>query len=114
MKVASTLLLTTLCCASAFGFHGPASNALKKVGVVAKNVPMVQPVDINGERSSSVTVRDGSHRPGWSVKILQGYQGEDHPGCLDSRAFAQATALLPTRCQALTSFAYTITQSWKI
>ena len=57
MKVASTLLLTTLCCASAFGFHGTASKALKKVGG-ANKVPMVQPIDLNGERSSAVTVSE--------------------------------------------------------
>ena len=55
MKVASTLLLTTLCCASAFGFHGTASKALKKIGGTNK-VPMVQPIDLHSERSSAVTV----------------------------------------------------------
>ena len=56
MKVATTFVLATLCCASAFGFHGPASKALKKVTGASK-VPMVQPIDINGERSSAaVTV----------------------------------------------------------
>lgn len=55
MKAASTLLLTTLCCASAFGLHGKATTALKKVGLGGNRVPMVQPIDINGERSSAVT-----------------------------------------------------------
>ena len=58
MKVASTLLLTTLCCASAFGFHGTPSKALKKIGLGGNKVPMVQPIDLNGERSSAVTVSE--------------------------------------------------------
>eukprot|EP00977_Amphora_coffeiformis_P006062 scaffold1307_cov151-Amphora_coffeaeformis.AAC.11 len=55
MKVASTLFLTTLCCASAFGLHGTASKAMKKVGLGGNRVPMVQPIDITGERSSAIT-----------------------------------------------------------
>ena len=58
MKVASTLLLTTLCCASAFGLHGTASKAMKKVGLGGNRVPMVQPIDITGERSSAITVSE--------------------------------------------------------
>ena len=72
MKVASTLFLTTLCCASAFGLHGTASKALKKVGVgVGNRVPMVQPIDITGERSSAVTVSElfsSAKRP-WIVGV---------------------------------------------
>uniref|UniRef100_A0A7S3PD88 Sugar phosphate transporter domain-containing protein n=1 Tax=Amphora coffeiformis TaxID=265554 RepID=A0A7S3PD88_9STRA len=60
MKVASTLFLTTLCCASAFGLHGTASKAMKKVGLGGNRVPMVQPIDITGERSSAITTLKSS------------------------------------------------------
>jgi hypothetical protein len=60
MKFSATLLLTTLCYASAFGLNGKATNALKKVGFGSSNkinaVPMVQPIELNGA-ASSLTVR---------------------------------------------------------
>jgi hypothetical protein len=56
MKVASaTLLLATFCCASAFGLHGPATAGIKNVGISAYQKPMVQAMDVQGNRLSSST-----------------------------------------------------------
>lgn len=61
MKFASTLVLTTLCYASAFGLHnGKAASAavLKRVGGFNNQPksPLVQPIDITGKRLSTTTV----------------------------------------------------------
>jgi len=53
MKIYSTIVLTSLCCASsAFGLHGRATGALKKTGFMANTTPkpMVQPLDLRGNR----------------------------------------------------------------
>jgi hypothetical protein len=66
MKFASTLVLTTLCYASAFGLHnGKAASAavLKRVGGFNTHhqpkSPLVQPIDLSGKRLISTTVGSG-------------------------------------------------------
>lgn len=55
MKVA--LILVSFCYASAFGLHSKTSSPVQKQLGFAKQPAMVQPVDINGHRHSSTTVR---------------------------------------------------------
>ena len=54
--VSSTLVLATFCCASAFGLHGTGTtSAVKTLGAFAKSrQPMVQAVDIHGQRASTM------------------------------------------------------------
>jgi hypothetical protein len=59
MKTALTFILTTFCCASAFGLHGASTNSAVKNFAALRTNPkpaMVQAVDIHGQRSSA-TVR---------------------------------------------------------
>lgn len=56
MKVTATLTLASLCCASAFGLHGVATSTAKKVGYVGSNKPMVQAIDVTGQRLSNTMV----------------------------------------------------------
>jgi hypothetical protein len=58
MKVAkTTIVLATFCCTAAFGLNGGAtkSGMAKKIGfAAASRKPMVQPVDVQGQRLSMV------------------------------------------------------------
>ncbi|KAL7557477.1 hypothetical protein ACA910_002370 [Epithemia clementina (nom. ined.)] len=58
MKIVSTIVLTTLCCASAFGLHGRAvSRALKSPSVVAHpTAKVVEPLDLSGKRTSDTAL----------------------------------------------------------
>lgn len=57
MKAALPLLLTTVCCASAFGLHGAStSKAVKKFGLAGvSKKPMVQAMDIHGNLQTSAS-----------------------------------------------------------
>lgn len=53
MKVATTLTLAFICCASAFGLNGQTTSVMKKVGFGAGSKPMVQAIDVQGNRLGS-------------------------------------------------------------
>lgn len=57
MKVATTLTLAFICCASAFGLNGQTTSVMKKVGFDAGSKPMVQAIDVQGNRLGSNMVR---------------------------------------------------------
>jgi hypothetical protein len=57
MKVATTtIVLATFCCTAAFGLNGATKSGIaKKVGFAAPNrKPMVQAIDVQGQRISMV------------------------------------------------------------
>lgn len=55
MKAATTIVVATLWCASAFGLNGvTGSKVLKNSVVIASRKPMVQAVDIQGQRLSNM------------------------------------------------------------
>jgi hypothetical protein len=59
MKVAkTTIVLATFCCTAAFGLNGATKSGMaKKIGFAASSrKPMVQPVDVQGQRLSMVRV----------------------------------------------------------
>jgi hypothetical protein len=69
MKVAtSTIVLATFCCTAAFGLNGAAtkSGIAKKIGFAVPNrKPMVQAIDVQGQRISMVRAAGDTLTLGW-------------------------------------------------
>lgn len=77
----TTLLLASFCCASAFGLNGKPVSALKKVGNVQAK-PMVQPIDIQGNRlatPNSVVSSTGRRVELVAVAARQNHEYPDFP-----------------------------------
>jgi hypothetical protein len=56
MKIATAFIVSMLSCASAFGLHGAnTATSMKRVGSLISTKPMVQAMDIHGNRLGSVS-----------------------------------------------------------
>lgn len=85
MKITSTLVTVTLCSgvASAFGLHTTPRTALQNirqnVPFVRNDKPMVQAVDINGQRTSSTSALSAESASSGAMKTKGGGMGLDIP-----------------------------------